>query len=160
MPVLDLAPVRAAIKAKLALVAGIGQVHDRERYAKEAAAFLALYKSAAQGGDRLYGWFVSRRRTRETFEAIGRYHATVDWELTAYMSLDDADATELKLDAQVELVRDAFRDDDELGGLVSTCIIENRGNQAGVQLEELGPVMLAGVLAHRARCSLATLIYF
>ncbi len=160
MPNLDLAPVRAAIKAKLASVAGMGQVHDYERYAREAAAFLALYKSAAQGGDRLYGWFVSERRISERFVAQGRYHALVDWSLTAYMGLNDADATEKLLAAQVDLARDAFRADDELGGAVSTCIIENRGNAAGLQLDELAPVTLAGALAHRARCSLATLIYF
>jgi PHP family Zn ribbon phosphoesterase len=37
MPSFDLAPIRAAIKAKIAAVANVGQVHDRERYAKTAS---------------------------------------------------------------------------------------------------------------------------
>lgn len=163
MPDLDLSPVRTAIRNTIAGVAGMGVVHDYERYAKEASAFLALYKSAAQGGDRVYGWFVSQRAIGERFIAQGRYHALVDWDLTGYMSLNDADATEKLLAAQVDLVRNAFRASDDLGvpgGIDLTCIVEDRGNVAGVQLVSLMPVMLAGVLAHRARCTLATLIYF
>ena len=160
MPDLDLSPVRTAIKAKIAGVANVGAVHDYERYTKEAAALLALYESAAQGGNRVYGWFVSLKRISERFVATGRYHAIADWALVAYMGLSDADATEKLLAAQVDLVRNAFRADDELGGAVSTCIVEDRGNVAGVQLDDLSPVLFAGLLAHRARCSLATLIYF
>jgi hypothetical protein len=160
-PTLDLAPVRAAIKAKIAGVASMGQVHDYERYAKDQSALKNLYKSAAQTGERIYGWFVSRRATREWFVDTGRWVADVDWKMHGLMSLDDADASEKKLDVQVELIRDAFRHDDTLGGAVATLCVAN-GNEpglSGVQVDEIGPVLFAGVLCHRARLALTTRIY-
>jgi hypothetical protein len=77
------------------------------------------------------------------------------------MSLDDADSTEILLDAQVELVRDAFRNDDTLGGAVDTLIIDAGGGAArrGVQVDELDHVLFADALCHRARCSLITRSY-
>ncbi len=157
-PTLDLAPVRAAIKAKIETVAGVGLVHDRERYAKDQSALAALYKTAAQTGNRLYGWFISRVATRERFIDLARWVADVDWKIHGYMSLDDADATEKKLDVQIELMRDKFRDDDSLGGAVFSLIDEHQENKVGLQVEEIGPVLFAGVLCHRARLSLTTKI--
>ena len=163
MPTLDLSVVRTAIKTTIAGVANMGAVQDYERYTKEAGALLALYESAAQGGNRLYGWFVSLVRVGERFMTLGRYHAIADWKIVGYMGLNDADATEKLLAAQIDLMRDAFRASDDLGspgGLTLTCIIEDRGNEAGLQLEAIDSVLFAGVLAHRARCRLGTLIYF
>ena len=163
MPTLDLSAVRTAIKTTIEGVAGMGMVHDYERYSKEQGAMKALYQSAAQSGNRIYGWFVSLLSVSERFMALGRYHAIANWKLVGYMSLDDADASEKLMAAQVDLVRDAFRASDDLGspgGLTVTCIVEDQGNVAGVQLNDLMPVVFAGVLSHRARCSLATLIYF
>lgn len=157
----DSAPIRTAIKNKIAGVAGMGTVHDRERYTKEAAALAALYKNAAQSGQRIYGWFVSKRAERERYLDIGRAIIDIGWHVVAYMGLDDADSTELLLDAQLELVRDAFRNDDTLGGAVDTLIIDN-GEQApprGLQVDEIDHVLFAGVLCHRARLSLTTRSY-
>lgn len=158
-PTLDLAPVRAAIAAKVAGVASVGIVHAYERYAKGASDLLALYKSAAQDGDRLLGWFVRQGAFAEVFVDTGRWVRDVDWEIVGYMSLDDADATEKKLSVLVDAIADAFRDDDDLGGTVATCIIDNRGDQAGIQLREFGPVLFAGVLCHRARLGVTTRIF-
>lgn len=164
-PTLDLAPVRTAIKNKIAGVANMGVVQDYERYTKEASKLLTLYQSAAQGGNRIYGWFVSRRATRELYQDIGRWIALVDWSLTAYMGLDDGDATEKLFDVQIELVRDAFRDDDSLGGIVAngvSLIVDSGGGTPtrGVQVIDVDKVLFANVLCHRARCSLTTVIYF
>jgi len=158
-PTLDLAPVRAAIAAKVAAVANVGQVHAYERYAREASALLALYKSAAQGGERLLGWYVRQGGFQEVFVDTGRWVRDVDWEIVGYMGLDDADATEKKMAVLVDAIADAFRDDDDLGGAVASCIIDNRGDQAGIQLREFGPVLFAGVLCHRARLGVTTRIF-
>jgi len=72
------------------------------------------------------------------------------------MSLDDADSTELTFDTLIESIRDAFRDDDSLGGLIFSTVIDNKSNQAGVQVDETAPVLFAGVLCHSARLSLTT----
>lgn len=160
-PTLDLAPVRAAIKALIVPVAGMGTVHDYERYASKASALTAMYVNSAQAGQRLYGWYVSEEAVREFYLDIGRWIADVDWKLVAFMSLDDGDATEKKLTAQIELVRDAFRASDDLGlGAGVTQIVPENGNRRGVQVEEIGPVMFGDVLCHRARCAVTTRIYF
>lgn len=159
-PTHDLAPVRTAIRNKIAGVAGMGNVHDYERYAKEQSALIAQYRTGAQTGNRIYGWFVSMVRVREIFNHVGRWTRDVDWNVVGYMSVDDADATEKKIAAQFDLMADAFRDDDMLGGAVTTCIIDAQGNKSGLQLDDLGHVLFAGVFCHRARASLTTRILF
>ena len=160
-PNLDLAPVRAAIKATLEGVEGMGVVHDHEPFAGNASAMATMYRTDAQSGNRLYGWFVSLRSMPEFYLDIGRWIADPVWRLVAYMSLDEADGTEKKLAAQLDLVRNAFRDADDLGlGDGYTLIVPENGNKRGVQLEEMDHVMFAGVLCHRLRCSLTTRIYF
>jgi hypothetical protein len=153
--------VCAAIKAKLAGVANMGTVHDYERYTKEAARLLALYESSAQGGNRIYGWFVAERQVRERYLDIGRAIIDTVWDLVSYMTLDDGDASEKLLRAQVDKVRDAFRNDDSLGGAVDTLILDEGGGAPirGVQLDAMDKVLFAGALCHRARCSLVTRNY-
>lgn len=161
MPALDVAPIRAAIAAKLASVAGIGNVHNRERFANKASDLIAMYKSGAQVGDRVLGWFVSYARKREFYLDIHRWIADTEWRIGGYMSLDDADASELKLAHLTDKVADAFRDDDALGlGAGYTQIVPERGNQRGLQVEEIDHVLFAGVLCHRVRCSLVVRVHF
>jgi hypothetical protein len=148
MPTTD--QIRAAIKAKIESVAGAGVVHDYERYADRIADFKALFVT----GSTLKGWLIRRVATEEKSPAVGRYLVTHRWQLRAYQGLDDAAASEKAFDSLIESVRDAFRADDTLGGVVGTCILPD--DVAGVQVEDAGPVMFAGVLAHSARCALAT----
>jgi hypothetical protein len=157
MPSFDHAPIRAAIKAKIAAVANVGQVHNRERYAKTASDVLNLYKSNAQAGDRILGWFVSLRSKREWSTEFGqRWYADCRWKVVGYMSLDDADQTEVKLATLTDTIGDAFRADDNLGGAVFSMIDENAGAESGLQVRELDNVLFAGVLCHRAQCELFT----
>jgi hypothetical protein len=148
--------VRAAVKAKVAGVANVGTVHDYERFANTPSALIADYVNNAQTGNRINGWFVSRAAYREVFIDTGRWVRDDDWRVVGYMGLDDADATEKKISTLVDAIADAFRNDDTLGGVVGTCIIDTQGKKAGLQLDELGHVLFAGVLCHRARCSLTT----
>jgi hypothetical protein len=69
----DSAPIRTAIKNKIAGVANMGQVHNRERYAKERSALKALYESAAQTGNRCTaGSSRSAPSARRTSTSAGR----------------------------------------------------------------------------------------
>lgn len=151
MPTVD--QIRAAIKAKIESVANRGVVHDYERYAKEAAKFATLYKDAASG--RILGWHVRRVTTREVLVDTDRWSIFHGWRIRGYMSLEDADGTEKLFDAKVEEIRDAFRDDDSLGGLIFSCV-NPQNNEAGLQLLDHGPVLLAGVLCHKAELALTT----
>lgn len=145
--------IRDAIKAKVAGVAGSGQAHTYERYAKEASKFVELYKDASSG--RILGFHVRRVATREVLVDTDRWAIYHAWRIRGYMSLDDADATEELFDTKIEALRDAFRDDDSLGGLVFSCV-NPQSNEAGLQLLDHSPVMLAGVLCHKAELALTT----
>lgn len=152
---MSLATIRAAIRAKLEAVADIGRVHDYERFAKEPAPFLALYKDPRDG--RLRGWWFDRVSTRELDRDTGTVRRIHTWRITGYLGLEDADATGKSLQDLVEAITDAFRSDRTLGGTVldlRDMTVEDA--PAGVQVDAIDTVMLAGVLCHRAQLRLTT----
>jgi len=151
--------LREAIRAKVAGVAAIGQVHDYERYLKDQSKLRSLYLSSAQTGDRIYGWHIRRVRTFETLIDTGRNYTDHFWRLRGFMSIEDADGTEKKFDIQIEAIRAAFRADPTLGQICDTHFQEANANQGGVQLDESEPVLFCGVLCHAARLSLVTRVY-
>jgi len=151
-----LATIREAIRARLAAVANVGQVHDYQRYSPNAAGFNDLYGSTIGGQPQIRGWWISRYAVREESDALGRYTITNTWRIHGYMSIADAAASEKTFDSLVEAVRDAFRADDNLGGVVSSTVVDEG---AGLQVDEQAPVMFAGVLCHAARCRLYTRHY-
>lgn len=140
------ADLRAAIAAKLASVANIGVVHEYERYAKDEANFRALYAV----GDRLSGWHIRRTARRET--AVFNEVLTT-WEIRGFMALEDAAATELLFDEQIDRILDAWRADPTLGG----AVLYPRDEAGAVPaLVDSGPAMFCGVLCHAARLQLET----
>jgi len=149
MPTLD--DIRNAIATKIAAVPNIGQVHGYERFAKAEKDFRTLYASA----DRILGWNVRRASRKETSLAMGRWDITNKWQIKGFLSLDDAAESELVFDRLVEAICDAFRADENLGGIVDTTVMENP-NVSGIQVEDSGPVMFSGVLCHSARLTLFT----
>lgn len=147
-----LADIRAAHFALVNGISGIGQVHDYERYASRVADLKALY--AYQG--QIRGWHLRRIGTKESSPGRGRHVVDHAWQWRGYMSLDDSAATEETFDDLIEAIRDAYRADDSLSGLVATMII---GDQAGVQVQDSGPVLFGGVLCHSARLAVTTRHY-
>jgi hypothetical protein len=78
------------------------------------------------------------------------------------MSLDDAAASELVFDDLIESIRDAFAADETLGGTVAQCAVPDDGSgngESGIQLDDTGPAMFAGVLCHVCRLGLNTIRY-
>lgn len=151
---MSLEAVRAAIVARLRAVPGVGVVHDHERYVADQEGLAALYVSGAQ----LLGWYVRRLRSLETSPALGRYVETTAWRIQGFMGLADADsgASELAFDALIESIREAFRTDETLGGMVASTVTDDA---AGIQVEQSGPVMFCGHLCHGATLSLTTTTY-
>ncbi|MBE0627981.1 MAG: hypothetical protein IH603_00015 [Burkholderia vietnamiensis] len=145
--------IRAAIKAKIAAVADIGVVNDYERYSKNQSELQAQYVATIAGSKQLRGWNIRRKTTKETSPATGSYAVTHAWDLRGYMALDDSAESEKTFDGLIEALRDAFRTDENLGGLISSTVIEDA---AGVQVIESVPVLFAGVLCHSARLRLFT----
>ncbi len=144
--------IRNAISATLTGVAGIGTVQSYERFARKQADLSNLYVSDGQ----LRGWLIRRLRRPATFTAVGRRTIDTGWQLRGYMSLDDSAASELAFDDLIDAAIDAFIADADLGGTVATT---NVGDKIGLQLDQSGPVMFAGVLCHEARLTLTSRHY-
>lgn len=149
MPTLD--DIRNAIVTTIATVPNIGHVHGFERFAKAEKDFRTLYES----GGKILGWNVRRISKTETSGAIGRWSVTNKWLIKGFMGLDDSGNSEPIFDRLIEAIGDAFRIDETLGGVVDSTVLENP-NVAGIQVEDAGPVMFAGVLCHSARLALFT----
>lgn len=148
--------IRAAIVAKAAMVPNIGRVHEYQRYDTQASGLQGLYRASVGGVEQLRGWFVTRKATQELGPYRGRTVVIHQWELRGYLGLSDALATEKTMDALIEALRDAFRSDETLGGVVDSTVLDDG---AGLQLEEQQPVLFAGVLCHMARLTLRTRHY-
>lgn len=149
MPTLD--QIRNAIAAKIAAVPDSGKVHSYERFAKGEKDFRALYEHGGQ----VRGWNIRRLTKAETSPALGTYNVLNKWRISGFISLDDAGQSEIVFDNLVEAVCDAFRTDETLGGLIAGTVMDNP-NVSGIQVEDSGPVMFAGVLCHSARLVLYT----
>lgn len=154
MPTPTLDDIRNAIAGKIAAVPNIGKVYAYERFAKAEKDFRTLYAS----GGSILGWNVRRASKTETSSAPGRWWVTNKWVIKGFLSLDDAAESELVFDGLVEAIGDTFRDDVTLGGVVDSTVLQNP-NVAGIQVEDSGPVMFAGVLCHSARLALHTRHY-
>lgn len=144
--------LRAAIVAKLTGIAGIGVVHDRERYAVGMDQLKAMYVPV--GEQQLRGWFVRRLGIHEVAAGPRQRVQTITWRIQGVMALDDAASSEIAFDNLIETIGDTFRADPTLGGLVLTPKPED--DDAGVQVVDSGPVMFAGVLCHAARLAITT----
>jgi hypothetical protein len=84
------AAVRDYLKGRLETVSGIGVVHSYDRWAADWAGLLALYKS----GDKLLGWHITRKATKEDWDnmpTVERYHT---FEVVGIQGLNDAAASE------------------------------------------------------------------
>lgn len=151
MPTMD--QIRTAIKTKIETVGTVGVVHKHEPYAKSAADLAAKYKTGNPA--RLHGWHIRRVSTREKLQDVARWHVYVAWRIRGVMSLEEADSTEELFDTEIEAIRDAFRADDSLGGLIFSCINPDN-DEVGVQLLDHRPALFAGVLCHFAELGLMT----
>lgn len=152
MPTLE--QIRAAVKAKVAGVADIGQVHDYERYAKVQSAMQAEYVAAIGGVDVLRGWFIAWRGQSSRTPGLGRWEVENKWELRGFHALSDAAASEKTFDDLCEAVRVAFRDDENLGGVISSTVVP--GGEGGLQITEKNAALFAGALCHAMRGRLTT----
>lgn len=152
------APIRNAIVAKLNTVANIGRVHAYERYANQMADLSTLYAWDIGGGQKqIRGWFVRRVGIRESKPSESLFREDISWQIRGYMALSDAAASELAFDDLIDAIRTAFRADDTLGGAVDTCWIHE---EAGIQMDDAGPVLFANLLCHSARLILKTRRHF
>lgn len=147
-----LTQIRDAIAAKVAGVSNIGKVHKFERFAKGEKDFRTMYDHNGQ----IRGWNIRRIKRTETSQMMGSSDVVNAWRISGFMGLSDVEQSELVFDGLVEDLCAAFRADETLGGLIASTVIPMQNNIAGLQEEDSGPVMFAGVLCHSARLVLYT----
>lgn len=157
--------VRQAIVATLQAIPDIGRIHDRERYAQQAAALVDLYGWAgapdiSQPGRRpqLRGWFVSLIGESHHGRRVGRRVCVAEWRIVGLLGFDDEAASELTAAALARAVVEALAADPTLGGLINRQAdpASPRDGLSGPQIKRLEPVMFAGRLVHRVTISLIT----
>jgi len=148
------ADIREAIAATLRAIPSIGMVQDYERYAKAMDQLKALYVADGQ----LRGWFIRREKLTEQGKIQPSSVEYTRWRIQGLMAIDDEAKSELTFDSLVEAVRTGFRRNDTLNGTVAQCSLPD-GSASGIQIDDAGPVMFAGVLCHGARLSLNTVRY-
>ena len=153
MPTLN--EIRAAIKAKIETVPDRGLVHEYEPYFKDPSKLVAKYKDA---GGRIFGWHIRRVATRELLDSIARWHVFHSWRIRGFMGIEEADQTEKLFDTTIELIRDAFRADDDLGALLFDTTATNAPapKEIGIQVLQHQPALFCGVLCHHAELGLTT----
>jgi hypothetical protein len=159
----QLATIRAVILAKMQSVPGMGQIHNRERYAKEEKAFRDLYTAEFNVDGELVtqvrGWWFRRSSTAERSLGVGRNMEINTWTIRGYMAFSDEASSEHTFDALIEALRDAFRADPTLGGVCEQSPLRDANNLDGLQVQDVGPVMLGGVLCHSAALTYTTWSY-
>lgn len=98
--------IRADIKAIIESVASIGVVHDYWRYASDWETYVNFFKDTST--NRIYGWQIERTGTKiDVNENTGEsYKKTHTYQITGFMSLLDAIATEKLFNAAIESVVD------------------------------------------------------
>lgn len=146
--------IRNAIVAEMQAIANIGIVHGYERYAAREGDFRTFYLyDLGAGVQQIRGWYVRRRSTVQTREVMGSHEDVHQWLIRGFMAIDDAAASEKTFDDLIEVVRERFRVNNNLGGLIAS-IYSPDGK--GVELAESQPVLFGGVLCHSARLHLST----
>ncbi len=155
-------PVRDAIVTVIRRVPEVGQVHNRERFAKDSKRLLDLYgwpnPNPATGAQAVRGWFVSLLAEAHRPKRVGRATVLSDWRMTGFLGFEDAEASELVMADLARAIVAAFRADPTLGGVIARQSDSQAGDGAAVgpQIQRIEPVMFCGVLTHRASLTLTT----
>ncbi len=137
--------LRDAIVAKVTAITDIGKVHKYERYAKKATDLKELYVY----NSRVQGWMLRRAGFKKTQVGDGHFDVRTHWELRGYLSLDDADKTELIMDGLIDMVQMVISNDHTFSG-------KGRWIEEHVVTGAHEPMMFCGVLCHGATLTFDT----
>lgn len=144
--------IRDEIKTLMLTVPNVGVVHTYERYAASLDVLKPLYVSNGQ----LLGWYIRLLKTQRDTPARGRTAILHTWRVRGFMAFEDGAQSELAFDALVEALQEVFTVHETLDGLVGATAFPDQ-HVAGLQRDDSGPVMFAGVLCHSALLTLNTL---
>jgi hypothetical protein len=158
-----LADIREQIKAILAGVSGTGVIHDYERLSTDWNKFLEFYKETSEDPAvaRINGCSFARQMWQERQATIGETEVAHVFVFRRIMGVEDARATGILFDDNLEAMRAAFRDP-EVKTLNGTCrtIDPDWGpmdGAVGLQGDVIEPRMFGGVLCHFAELRLCAI---
>lgn len=135
--------IRHAIAVQLLSVSGIGQVYEYEPFMAQAhdlRRFMAIGSGAFQ---KINGWTIMRARTAESRRTQRENDRLFTYMIRGYYGVSNYGASELYFQQLVDLVCDAFRNDESDWELSGTCeYIEPP------QVLRVDHVLLVGTLCH------------
>ncbi len=133
--------IRAGIKAALAGVTGIGQVHDYERWSVDPAKFLSLFQDSAS--KRIFGWEITRTGVKVE-KPTQKFKVTHTFVLKGYYGVQDAAASEKLFNSVIEAI-------------VLKFISNTLAGTQGIVVPQVGTIefrMFGNVLCHYAEIKL------
>jgi len=141
--------VRARIKAIVAAVEDVGQVHDYERWSAEWDAFLGHFQKTIEGTDYIRGWTISCSAVMQERMDWDQNRRTYRYVIRGYWGLDDSVATEKTALAKAISVVEALD--------ASTALHESAGTYEATlaSIERFEPRLFGGTLCHYAEITLA-----
>jgi hypothetical protein len=157
---MSLADIREQIKPILSGVAGIGMVHDSEKFAGDWKRYIDLFKDTESG--RINGCAFRRETREETQTTLGETEVAHVFVIRRYMSIKVADDTGIIFEDTDELMVAAFKASKAIKTLNGTCrtIDPDWGpmsGKVGVQISVTEPRMFGGVLCHYSESRLCAL---
>lgn len=135
----------AQIKIIVSAVAGIGAVHDYERYSRSMSEWIVLMAS----GGKTNAWTISREKTDPERDSDKTNRCRHTFKIRGYYAIDDAGASEKTFQGLVELVRKAFNNKETLNG---TALVSDPVRVDYVGIKELAPE--SNYFIHTAELSL------
>lgn len=141
--------ILADIKAKLAAVPGVGQVHDYSRLAVDWATYISRFKDSASG--RIKGFEITRTAVPEHLR--GAFHRHHRFVLRGFLGFEDAAATDKIFQPLIEEVCAAFRK-----AAPGAAWLYQNGDAPGescVQVTTIDERMFGSVLCHYCEIQLS-----
>ena len=150
---MSLSAIREQIKVILAGVAGIGVIHDYERWAADYGTLMNLFKDSE---GRINACIFAQKKRQEKYVVMGAPDKNRVFGITFIMGLKDSEATGILFEDLLERAVDAFRGNDDLNGACLTCSPEwgEVADLSGLQIGLIEPRMFGGVLCHYAEAIL------
>lgn len=143
-----------AIKGKLDGIAAIGHVYYGRPYSSNETELRNLFVH----NNKINAWTIERVSFVESPRNLTSNLTDTTWQINGFYAYDLASNSHIEFNEMVDAIRTAIRDDDDLGGVVSTCIV---GDRAGIQGNTIDHAWLANnitMLCHIVELILTTRI--
>lgn len=129
---MSLVAINEQIKTILSATAGVGVVHDYERWAADWATYLDLFSAEGETGKRINGWEITRKKTLAVTASVTHDSRSHTFLIRGMYGLKDSEASELVFQQIIEDICAAFRSNYKLNSTaentepIQVDLVENR----------------------------------